>query len=87
MKYHYKRVNYEQLDKNSKVEKGKVVLEYGDWKMVKDYILFLESELHQANGSTFGSIKEELIKRLGEEKVNQYYKWGKRYEIEIETSK
>ena len=74
MKYHYKRVNYEQLDKNSKVEKGKVVLEYGDWKMVKDYILFLESELHQANGSTFGSIEEELIKRLDEEKVKQYYK-------------
>jgi hypothetical protein len=74
MKYHYKRINYEQLDKKQKVEKGKVVLEYGDWKMVKDYILFLESELHQANGSTFGSIEEELIKRLGEEKVNQYYK-------------
>ena len=74
MKYHYKRVNYEQLDKNSKVEKGKVVLEYGDWKMVKDYILFLEGELYQANGSTFGSIEEELIKRLSEEKVNQYYK-------------
>jgi hypothetical protein len=74
MKYHYKRVNYEQLDKKQQVEKGKVVLEYGDWKMVKDYILFLESELHQANGSTFGSIEEELTNRLGEEKVNQYYK-------------
>lgn len=74
MYYHYKQIAYEQLDKRTKIEKGKVVLNKGEWDMVKDYILFLESELHQANGSTFDSIEKELIKRLDEEKVKKYYK-------------
>lgn len=74
MHYHYKQVAYEQLDRRTKIEKGKVVLNKGEWDMVKDYILFLESELYRENNSTFGSIEEELIKRLGEEKVNKYYK-------------
>ena len=73
MKYHYKQIPYEQTDKAEKVPKGKVVMDWGDWRMVKDYILFLEGELHQANGSTFSDIRTEMIKRLGEDKVNRYY--------------
>ena len=73
MKYHYKQIPYEQTDKAEKIPKGKIVMDWGDWRMVKDYILFLESEFHQANGSTFSDIRTELIKRLGEDKVNQYY--------------
>ena len=73
MKYHYKQIPYEQTDKAEKVPKGKVVMDWGDWGMVKDYILFLEGELHQANGSTFSDIRTEMIKRLGEDKVNRYY--------------
>ena len=30
MKYHYKRVNYEQLDKNQIVPKGKIVMTWED---------------------------------------------------------
>lgn len=73
MKYHYKRVPYEQLDKTEKVAKGKVVLEHGDFKMFCDYILFLESAIHNATSKTFKSIPEEMVKLLGEEKVKQYY--------------
>lgn len=73
MKYHYKQIPYSQTDKTEKVPKGKIVMDWGGWRMVKDYILFLESELHQANGSTFSDIRAEMIKRLGEDKVNQYY--------------
>lgn len=74
MKYLYKQIPYTQLDRVEKVHEGKVVMNKGDWDMVKDYILFLESEVHQANGTTFSDIKTEMIKRLGEEKVKKFYK-------------
>lgn len=73
MIYRYKGIIYEQLDNNKKVTKGKVVLEKGDWDMIRDYFIFLESELHQATGATFDTVERELIKRLGEEKCRQYY--------------
>lgn len=76
MMYHYKQVPYHITERIEKVHEGKAVMNKGDWDMVKDYILFLESELHQANGTTFSDIKTEMIKRLGEEKVERYY--GKR---------
>ena len=73
MKYHYKRVNYEQLDKNQIVPEGKVVMAWGDWRMVRDYIEILEGNLHVATGQTFGSIREEMTKIFGAEKVEKYY--------------
>lgn len=76
MQYHYKQIPYWVTDRIEKIHENKVVMNKGDWDMVKDYILFLESGLHQANGSTFSDIKTEMVKWLGEEKVNRYY--GKR---------
>lgn len=76
LQFHYKQVKYWITDRVTKVHEKQVVMNKGDWDMVKDYMLFLESELHQANGSTFSDIKTEMIKRLGEEKVERYY--GKR---------
>lgn len=73
MKYHYKQVNYEQLDKNQIVPKGKIVMTWEDWRMVRDYITILEGDLHVATGQTFGSIREEMTKILGVEKVGKYY--------------
>lgn len=73
MKYHYKRVQYEQLDKTEKVAKGKVVLDHGAFKMLCDYILVLESAVYNATNKTFKSIPEEMVGLLGEEKVKQYY--------------
>lgn len=73
MKYHYKRVQYEQLDKTEKVAKGKVVLEHSAFKMLCDYILVLESTVYNTTNKTFKSIPEEMTKLLGEEKVKQYY--------------
>ena len=73
MKYHYKRVNYEQLDKNKNVSKGKIVMNWEDWRMVQDYITILEGDLHVATGQTFGSIREEMTKIFGIEKVKKYY--------------
>lgn len=76
LQFHYKQVQYWLTDRITKVHENKVVMDKGNWDMVKDYILFLESELHQTNGSIFSDIKTEMIKRLGEEKVGRYY--GKR---------
>lgn len=73
MKYHYKQVNYEQLDKNQIVPKGKIVMTWEDWRMVQDYITILEGDLYVATGQTFGSIREEMTKILGVEKVGKYY--------------
>lgn len=73
MKYHYKRVNYEQLDKNQIVPKGKIVMTWEDWRMIQDYIIILEGDLHIATGQTFGSIREEMTKILGVEKAGKYY--------------
>ena len=72
MKHHYKQVKYIY---NSRDDVA--IIKDNDFKMIRDYILFLESELHQANGSTFSDIRTELIKRLGEDKVNQFYGKGK----------
>ena len=74
MKYHFKHVQYEQLDKTQKVAKGKVVLNEGDFKMMRDYIVVLESHLFYHDKKPFGTIQEELTKLLGEEKVKEYYK-------------
>jgi hypothetical protein len=41
--------------------------------MVRDYIIILEGDLHLATGQTFGSIREEMTKILGAEKVEKYY--------------
>ena len=68
MKHHYKQVKYIYNSRDDVV-----IIKDNDFKMIKDYILFLESELHEANGSTFSDIRTEMIKRLGEDKVNQYY--------------
>ena len=68
MKHHYKQVKYIYNSRDDVV-----VIKDNDFKMIRDYILFLEDELHQANGSTFSDIRTEMIKRLGEDKVNQYY--------------
>ena len=68
MKHHYKQVKYIYNSRDDVV-----VIKDNDFKMIRDYILFLESELHQANGSTFSDIRTEMIKRLGEDKVNQFY--------------
>ena len=76
MQYHYKQVPYWITDRVEKIHENKVVMNKGDWDVVKDYILFLESELHQATGRTFSDIKTEMVKWLGEEKVSRYY--GKR---------
>ena len=76
LQFHYKQVQYWLTDSVTKVHENKVVMGKGDWDMVKDYLLFLENELYQANGSTFSDIKTEMIKRLGEEKIERYY--GKR---------
>lgn len=73
MKYHYKRVNYEQLDKDQIVPKGKIVMSWEDWRMIRDYITILEGDLHHASGQTFGSIREEMTKILGMEKAEKYY--------------
>ena len=73
MKYHYKWVPYEQLDKTEKVAKGKVVLDHGAFKMLCDYILVLEGAVYNATNKTFKSIPEEMVELLGEEKVKQYY--------------
>lgn len=73
MKYRYKQVNYEQLDKNQIVPKGKIIMTWEDWRMVRDYITILEGGLHIATGQTFGSIREEMTKILGVEKVEKYY--------------
>ena len=73
MKYHYKRVNYEQLDKDQIVSKGKIVMTWEDWRMIRDYIIILEGDLHIATKQTFGSIREEMTKILGTEKVEKYY--------------
>lgn len=73
MKYHYKRVNYEQLDKNQIVPKGKIVMSWEDWRMVCDYITILEGDLHFATGQTFGSIRGEMNRMLGAEKAEKYY--------------
>ena len=76
LQFHYKQVKYWLTDRIAKVHEKQVVMNEGDWNMVKDYILFLESELHQATGKTFSDIKTEMVKWLGEEKVERYY--GKR---------
>lgn len=73
MKYHYKLVPYERLDKTEKIIKGKVVLDHGAFKMLCDYILTLESAVYNATNKTFKSIPEEMVELLGEEKVKQYY--------------
>ena len=73
MKYHYKRVNYEQLDKNQIVPKGKIVMTWEDWRMVRDYITILEGDLHNAMGQVFGSIREEMTKIFGIEKMEKFY--------------
>lgn len=73
MKYHYKQVQYEQLDKTEKVVKNKVVLDHGAFKMLCDYILLLENYVYTATSKTFKSIPEEMTELLGEEKVKQYY--------------
>ena len=73
MQFNYKQIPYEQLDRATKINKGKVVLNNKDWRMVRDYILFLEGALHIATNQTFGSIPEEMIRYLGEEKVKKYY--------------
>jgi len=74
LQFHYKQVEYWLTDRITKVHENQVVMNKGDWDMVKDYILFLESELHQVNNSTFSDIKTEMVKRLGEEKVGHYYR-------------
>lgn len=76
MQYHYKQVPYRITERVEKIHENKVVMDKGEWDMVKDYIMFLESELHQATGETFSDIKTEMVKWLGEEKVERYY--GKR---------
>ena len=73
MKYHYKWIPYEQLEKTEKVAKDKVVLDRGAFKMLCDYILILEGTVHNATNKTFKSIPEEMVELLGEEKVKQYY--------------
>ena len=73
MKYHYKRVKYERLDKRQIVPKGKIVISWENWQMVRDYITILEGDLHIATGQTFGSIREEMTKILGVEKAEKYY--------------
>ena len=73
MKYHYKRVNYEQLDESQIVPEGKIVMTWENWRMVRDYITILEGNLHKATGQTFGSIRREMTKILGAEKVEKYY--------------
>jgi hypothetical protein len=73
MKYHYKRVNYEQLDKNQIVPKGKIVMTWEDWRMIRDYIIILEGDLHNATGQVFGSIREEMTKIFGIEKMEKFY--------------
>lgn len=74
MKYHFKQVQYEQLDKTQKVAKGKVVLDKGDFNMIRDYIIMLEGRLFCHEKEPFGTIEEELTKLLGEDKVKRYYK-------------
>lgn len=74
LQFHYKQVKYWLTDRITKVHEKQVVMNEGDWNMVKDYILFLESELHQATGKTFSDIKTEMVKWLGEEKVERYYR-------------
>lgn len=73
MKYHYKRVKYELLDKRQIVPKDKIVMSWENWRMVRDYITILEGDLHIATGQTFGSIREEMTKILGVEKAEKYY--------------
>ena len=64
---------YEQLDKNQIIPKGKVIMTWGEWRMVRDYIIILEGKLHIATGQTFGSIREEMTKIFGIEKVKEFY--------------
>jgi hypothetical protein len=73
MKHHYKGVQYEQLNKTETVEKDKVVLDYGAFNMLRDYILVLENLVYTATDKTFKSIPEEMTELLGKEKVKQYY--------------
>ena len=73
MKHHYKQVNYEQLEKSQIVSKGKIVMSREDWRMVRDYITILEGALCVAKGQTFGSIREEMTKIFGAEKVEAFY--------------
>ena len=51
----------------------KVIIESKDWKMIRDYIVLLEGQLHRVTGQTFSSIEEEMLKIFGEEKVKLYY--------------
>lgn len=73
MKHHYKGIQYEQLNKAEKVEKDKIVLDYGAFNMLRDYILVLENAVYTATDKTFKSIPEEMVELLGKEKVKQYY--------------
>ena len=69
MKHHYKRVNYIYSSRDNVV-----VLKDTEFKMIKDYILLLEGELHNANGRTFKDIPTELLEMLGEKNFNRFYK-------------
>ena len=71
--YHYKQVPYWKTDRITKVTKNKIVMSEESWKMVRDYITILEGNIHILNGQTFGSIREEMVKVFGEEKVSQLY--------------
>lgn len=74
MLYQFKRVSYKQLDKTEKVAKGSVVMTKEDHHLLIDYILYLEASIWASNKTkTFGTIREEMEKFLGEEKCNRFY--------------
>lgn len=73
MRYHFKRINYTQLEKTTTIPKGKIVVDEKEFKMMKDYIIMLEGWLHSATNKTFKSIPEELLEIFGEERCRKWY--------------
>lgn len=79
VKHHFKQVPYAYTHKEETISlpKDKVVVDYDDFHMMRDYITLLEGTLHLHTNKTFGTIEEELKQTFGEERFNKIYNKGK----------
>lgn len=77
VKHHFKQIPYEYTAKEETISlpKDKVVIDYNDFHMMRDYIILLEGTLYCHTHKTFDTIKEELKQTFGEEKFNKMYGW------------
>ena len=79
VKHHFKQVPYTYTDKEETISlsKDKVIMDYDDFHMMRDYITLLEGTVHSYTTETFGTIEEKLKQTFGEERFNKWYNKGK----------